>query len=266
MKTKTMTTSQNTKTPLDDAFNCVFKRAVICNDIPKIKEFIAIDIDVNHADNDGIHPLSRATSAEAVSLLVKAGAKLENDGVSTLSEYCRHNVHHKPEVYEALIKAGADVNARDKDGCTPIMYSVMNGNVGGFMVKMLVDNGADINATDDKGRTALMYVSNGAGAGVLITNGIDMNKKDNSGKTAVSYLASKCHIDFNKDDDEYDFVISREVEGRIDAINTMIRDGAKVSKRTTDFLDDYNRYMDKIDKNTMEEELMDDAFDTEMNE
>lgn len=257
MKTKTMTTSQNTKTPLDDAFNCVFKRAVICNDIPKIKEFIAIDIDVNHADNDGIHPLSRATSAEAVSLLVKAGAKLENDGVSILSEYCRHNVHHKPEVYEALIKAGADVNARDKDGRTPIMHSVMNGNVGGFMVKTLIDNGADINATDDKGRTALMYVSNEAGAYVLIKNGIDIDKKDNSGKTAVSYLVSKCHIDFNKDG---------EVEDRIDAINTMIRNGAKVSKRTTDFLDDYNDCMDKINKGIMEEELMDDAFDTEMNE
>ena len=57
---------------------------------------------------------------------------------------------------EALVKAGADVNAPFGEGETPLMTASRTGSVAG--VKALLAAGAKVNATDSyRGQTALMW-------------------------------------------------------------------------------------------------------------
>ena len=48
-----------------------------------------------------------------------------------------------------LLKYGADINARDKDGWTSLHWGAKNGNID--MLKLLITNGADIKAKNKKG-------------------------------------------------------------------------------------------------------------------
>ena len=89
-----------------------------------------------------------------------------------------------------LLDKGADVNAQDKDGMTPLMWAMRSVPFGGGsldMVKMLLDRGADANAKDKSGGTALMNVTT-LGLDVvelLLDNGADVNAKTTDGFTAL---------------------------------------------------------------------------------
>ena len=61
-----------------------------------------------------------------------------------------------PAVIEALIKAKADVNARNKDGVTPLMLAAgFNSNPA--VIEALIKAKADVNARDKAGKTAFDY-------------------------------------------------------------------------------------------------------------
>ncbi len=58
-----------------------------------------------------------------------------------------------------LIEKGADVNAKDNKGLTPLMYAAEY-DTKGTIINLLLENGADFNAKDNDGKTALEYASN----------------------------------------------------------------------------------------------------------
>ncbi|MBQ1960542.1 MAG: ankyrin repeat domain-containing protein, partial [Akkermansia sp.] len=57
------------------------------------------------------------------------------------------------QAVDALIKAGANVNAQDEDGNTALMDAADEGHTA--VVLRLIQAGADVNARDDEGETAL---------------------------------------------------------------------------------------------------------------
>lgn len=84
--------------------------------------------------------------------------KLIDDGASVTDDLLilAAGGNSNSAVIEALIKAKADVNARDKDGVTPLMLAAML-NSNPAVIETLVKASADINARDKAGKTAFDY-------------------------------------------------------------------------------------------------------------
>ena len=61
-----------------------------------------------------------------------------------------------PEV-KRLLAAGAEVNAQDKNGITPLMAASLAGHR--EVVEFLLAKGAEVNAQDKSGKTALMFAT-----------------------------------------------------------------------------------------------------------
>ena len=59
------------------------------------------------------------------------------------------------EKLRQLIEKGADVNARLRDGLTPLMVATLKNNTAAL--ELLIEHGADINARDNNGNTALTF-------------------------------------------------------------------------------------------------------------
>lgn len=75
-----------------------------------------------------------------------------NDGETLLIKAARQSQH---DLITSLVQSGADVNLRGKDGVSALHISANAQDIG--TVEYLLAHGADVNATDDMGRTPLMW-------------------------------------------------------------------------------------------------------------
>ena len=85
-----------------------------------------------------------------------------------------------------LIKAGAEVNFANKDGCTALMHAAQNGH--DLCARALIANGAVVNAQANNGFSALMLACHNGHeqcARALIENGADLEKQTKKGNTAL---------------------------------------------------------------------------------
>jgi ankyrin repeat protein len=121
----------------------------------------------------------------------------EADGTTAL----HWAVHHDDvDLVERLIKAGADVRARNQYGVTPLAEAAIVGNP--TILSKLLNAGADVNATNADGQTALMVVARTGvveSAQLLIRHGADVNARENwRGQTALMWAAAECQPEMAK--------------------------------------------------------------------
>ncbi len=97
-----------------------------------------------------------------------------------------------------LLKKGADVNARNYFGHTPIFEVIMQGNPGG--AQLLLEHGADLNARDNSGRTPFFHARNVPTFRWLLENGADVNVRDDHDCTplfgAIERLRGRDCVEF----------------------------------------------------------------------
>lgn len=94
------------------------------------------------------------------------------------------------EAATLLVEAGARVNVRDGFGYTPLMYAVMGSRAA--TVKLLVSRAAVVHAVTTDGRTALMLTAGAErdqSAPVLLEAGAAVDARDSRGNTALLYAA-----------------------------------------------------------------------------
>ena len=95
-----------------------------------------------------------------------------------------------------LLEKGADPNAQDSSGWTPLHTAVAHGHVN--VAKLLIEYGADVNAKTLRGWTPLHFASAfrmPLMVKLLLQNGADVNAKDKDGATPLHFAASKGYLD-----------------------------------------------------------------------
>ena len=94
-----------------------------------------------------------------------------------------------------LLEAGADPNARKKDGGTPLDLAVRYNVNPAVVIAALLEAGADLEARDKSGRTPLhraaIYAANPAVIAVLLGAGADPKARDKDGKTPWDYAKDR---------------------------------------------------------------------------
>ncbi|KAK3360961.1 hypothetical protein B0T24DRAFT_120609 [Lasiosphaeria ovina] len=97
-------------------------------------------------------------------------------------------------VVRQLLDRGADVEAKDKSGWTPLLRAIEYGQEA--IVRQLLDRGADVEAKDDWGQTPLSWAAGNGHETIvlrLLDLGADVEAKDNYGRTPLSWAAGNGH-------------------------------------------------------------------------
>jgi ankyrin repeat protein len=133
--------------------------AAATGQLAKVQELVASEPDlVNATANDGFQPLGLAAffgQTAVVHFLLEQGAEVN---VASKNQQRVMPLHaavagRHLEIAEALLMAGARVNARQAGNFTPLHGAVENGQV--ETVKLLLGYGADVRAISDTGQTAI---------------------------------------------------------------------------------------------------------------
>lgn len=104
------------------------------------------------------------------------------------------------DIIKLLIDFGANVNARNEYGSTPLIFAAVQRNI--EAIKILVKLGADIDAKNDNGNTPLICatITNAPSEVIktLIELGADVTVKNNEGKTAFDYTKDSVTVEVLK--------------------------------------------------------------------
>jgi ankyrin repeat protein len=154
--------------------NTVLTAAAYGNDLATMRLALDAGVDVNAADVIGATPLLGAAyngNIEAVRLLLSKGAKANivaqapalfpadapKSGPVALTEVTpllAAAASASADLIKALLDAGADINARDGRGMTPLMLAVATTHQNPAAIALLLERGADVKVQSKSGETS----------------------------------------------------------------------------------------------------------------
>jgi len=167
------------------------------DNIELVKLFIDAGVNIQRIDYHGDTPLEYAAiyckNPEIFRLLISKGATINRGGNGGTPLHSAAGSNKKENV-ALLISLGANVNARDARGNTPLMRASR------FYasVEVLLQAGADINARNNEGKTALILSAQYGGdpkvISLLLQKGANAKLEDNTGRTALDWLDRNKHL------------------------------------------------------------------------
>ena len=178
--------SQPPEPPTGKAPHISIHEAAEDGNLEAVKQHLAAGADVNAKDDDGYTPLDYAVPAgkeETADLLRKHG------GISGAEDSIHvAAIMGNIEAVRQHLAAGADVNAKNQNGSTPLHLAPASGHK--EIAELLIARGADVNAKNKYGLTPLHFA---AGYGrketveLLIAEGADVNAQHDDGGTPLDW-------------------------------------------------------------------------------
>ena len=177
-----------------NAINTMLEQAFIHDNRPIIDYLISKNADLNltgEAGNSMLHVLSANSNIKLARLCIEEHNLIvdaRNDNQETpLMIAVRAN---EIELVKYLVEQGADVNAENANGETPVFYIVRNN---GEMFNYLIAQNADVSHETNNNTTLLITASRNkhfAAIRFLLENGANIEDKDEAGFTAFHHVIS----------------------------------------------------------------------------
>ena len=123
-------------------------------------------------------------------LLIEDGADVDGEGYFGQSAIF---LTRRLPIIKILVDGGANVNAQDDKGRTPLIIHAVEGNED--IVSYLVAHGADVHRKDTVGRTALHLTDHSTIVEILVDGGANVNVQDKYGRTPLMIHAEKGNKD-----------------------------------------------------------------------
>jgi ankyrin repeat protein len=212
--------------------------AAMFGDYPRVIRALDSGLPVNSRAADGTTLLMFACENwssidDVIRILIERGADVnlsDDNGETALMTACRSESGTLTSI-SILMDAGADVNQRDARGRTALFYC------GVAELNQLVAHGADVNAADYSGDTPLLSTAQGYSPGlieqfarVLIEAGADVHAVNHRQQNALMLLAQNRHPETDRTD-----LSSDEIEAinnsRIQTCRLLINAGVDVNRR-----------------------------------
>nr|WP_180486050.1 ankyrin repeat domain-containing protein [Treponema socranskii] len=163
--------------------------AVRYGDIDIAKALLESGADVNAEDNLGKTPVMLVIpedKREAMyRILIEHAADVaKKDAYGDTVLHTATMTSLTPSILELLVAGGADVNARNKDGVSPLLIAVQKRNFA--HVKFYAERGADINSADKAGDTPLtLALKDGQAMLEMLVNRTNALSHDSNGNTPL---------------------------------------------------------------------------------
>jgi hypothetical protein len=140
-----------------------------------------------------LHSGARYSGAKICEILIDSGCNVNgrNDELATpLMFCCDRNDEDSLKVAKLLIERGADLSEKTKNGSTALHIACYLGR--DDLVQLLIESEADVNAQNNDGHTPLMWAAQNLMFGekiipILMKAGADVTMKSEDGTTAVSH-------------------------------------------------------------------------------
>lgn len=137
-----------------------FHTALFADNIPMMKLLLELGAEINSIRNNPLMIASRQKSYEIVQFLLENGARLNLEELPFKEETPLYwaIVNRNVPLFKLLVQHGADVNMKDRDGNTPLFWTIENFKDAAYldsekslMAEILLEHGADIQATNRNG-------------------------------------------------------------------------------------------------------------------
>ena len=209
--------------------------------------------------NTALHVAAFANEKEIAKFLIKKGAEVNiRNKFASVTPLHWASMNGFDEMVDILIQNGANVNIKTiQNGLeneTPLHWATML-SADFKVIKTLVKNGADVNARDMIGQTPL---HNSLSGGVdlhklLISLGADKNIKDETGETALDYAKEYGFPEIVKYYEDNDSVEQKKIDFSANQNNKSVSGGvASIKKIAGDYVTNNDQKPGSLQKSTDE--------------